>query len=45
VIRPPKKKKLILDMLVEETADRINGLVKQENGLSINYEMNGRVGR
>jgi protease IV len=45
VIRPPKKKKLILDMLVEETADRINGLVKEENGLSINYEMTGRVGR
>ena len=39
IIRPPKKKKLLLDMLVEETASRINALAKEEIGLSINYEM------
>lgn len=45
VITPPKKKKVLLDMLMEETADRIGGLVKQENGLSVNYEMSGKLGQ
>lgn len=45
VITPPKKKKILLDMLMEETADRIGGLVKQENGLSVNYEMSGKLGQ
>jgi protease-4 len=40
IIRPAKKKKVILDMLIEETADRIVTKVRQENGMSINYEMN-----
>ena len=45
VITPPKKRKFFLDMLMEETADRISGLVKQDNGLSVNYEMSGKLGQ
>lgn len=41
VIRPPKKKKLLLDMLVEESASRISNLVREEIGMSVNYEMAG----
>lgn len=41
VIRPPKKKKLLLDMLVEETAARIGAAVRQENEFSVNYELDG----
>jgi protease-4 len=39
VIRPARKKKLLLDMLVGESAGRIGELVKQERGISLNYEM------
>jgi protease-4 len=41
VIRPARKRKLLLDMLVEESASRISELVKQESGFSLNYEMDG----
>jgi protease-4 len=41
VIRPARKKRLWLDMLVEESACRISELVKQESGFSLNYEMDG----
>lgn len=41
IIRPPKKKKLLLDMLVEESATRISTIVREEIGLSVNYEMSG----
>ena len=41
LIRPPKKKRLLLDMLVEETASRISGAVRQENEFSVNYELGG----
>jgi protease-4 len=41
LIRPPKKKRLLLDMLVEETASRISGAVRQENEFSLNYELEG----
>ena len=41
VIRPPRKKKLFLDMLVEETAARIGATVRQENEFSVNYELDG----
>jgi protease IV len=41
VIRPARKKKLLLDMLVEEAAARIGDLVKQQSGLSVNYEFDG----
>jgi protease-4 len=44
LIRPPRKKKLLLDLLVEETASRIGAAVRQENEFSVNYEMDG-VGR
>ena len=39
VIRPARKKRLLLDMLVEESASRISELVKKENGFSMNYEL------
>jgi protease-4 len=39
VIRPARKKKLLLDMLVEESVSRIKELVMQESGFSLNYEM------
>lgn len=45
IIHPPKKKKLLLDMLVEESASRISNLVREELGMSINYEMNLVGGR
>jgi protease-4 len=41
LIRPPKKKRLLLDMLVEETASRISGAVRQDNEFSVNYELEG----
>ncbi|KAF0216252.1 MAG: protease [Geobacteraceae bacterium] len=41
LIRPPKKKKLLLDMLVEETTARIGSLARQESGVSVNYELGG----
>ena len=39
VIRPARKKSLLLDMLVEESASRISELVKKENGFSMNYKL------
>lgn len=41
LIKPPKKKRLLLDMLVEESASRIAGLVRKEHGFSLNYELDG----
>lgn len=38
IIRPPKKKKLLLDMLVEETAAKIGALAGQGEEFSVNYE-------
>ncbi len=43
VIRPPSRKKLLLDMLVEETAARIGFAARQENDFSVNYELGGMV--
>lgn len=43
VIRPVKKKNLLLDLLVEESASRINEIMKQEQGMSLNYEMDGAI--
>jgi len=41
VIKPPKKKRLFLDMLVEESASRISGMVRKEHGFTLNYELDG----
>jgi len=41
VIKPPKKKNFLLDMLVEESASRISGMVRKNNGFSLNYELDG----
>ncbi len=42
LIYPPKKKKLLLDMLVEETVSKLGTAVRdQQRGLSVNYEMDG----
>jgi protease IV len=43
LIRPSKKKKLLLDMLVEESAGKIGNLVKRESGISVNYELDGFI--
>jgi protease-4 len=39
VIHPARKKKFLLDMLVEESACRISELMKQEKCLSLKYEL------
>lgn len=41
VIRPPKKKNPLLDLLVEQSSARIGELVRQEKGFSLNYELEG----
>jgi protease-4 len=41
VIKPPKKKKLFMDMLVEESASQLSNLIKQERGLGLRYELDG----
>lgn len=41
LIRPPKKRKFFLDMLVEETAARIGSLARQEGEFSVSYELEG----
>jgi len=41
VIKPPKKKKLLLDMLVEESAGRFSSMLTKEKGFSLSYEMEG----
>ena len=45
VIKPPKKRHPLLDMLVEESAVKFGNLVRQERGLSVNYEMEGASGQ
>ncbi len=45
LIRPKKKKKLLLDMLVEETAAKLGILARQENEFSVNYELEGAGGK
>jgi protease-4 len=44
LIRPPKKKKVFLDLLVESAAEKISSYATQEKGLTVNYEMNGNYG-
>jgi protease-4 len=41
VIRPPKKKKLLLDMLVEGSADRLGSLVRYGSGGGLRYQLEG----
>ncbi|HTP66704.1 MAG TPA: signal peptide peptidase SppA [Geobacteraceae bacterium] len=41
VIRPARKRSLLLDMLVDESISRIREIAKQEKGMSLNYEMDG----
>jgi len=41
IIRPPKKKKLLLDMLVEETAAKITAFSRQKGEFSVNYQLEG----
>ena len=45
IINPPKKKRLLLDMLVDESASRISDLVREEIGMSVNYVMTGVGGK
>lgn len=41
VIKAPKKKRLLLDMLVEESAGKFSSLMRKEKGFSLNYELEG----
>lgn len=41
VIKPPKKKSFILDMLVEESAGKFSSMMHKEKGFTLNYEMEG----
>lgn len=41
VIKAPKKKPFLLDMLVEESAGRFSSLMRKEKGFSLNYELEG----
>ncbi|HEY5975765.1 MAG TPA: signal peptide peptidase SppA [Geobacteraceae bacterium] len=41
VIRPPKKKKLLLDMLVEGSADKLGSLVRPGSGGGLRYQLEG----
>ncbi len=41
VIKPPKKKRLLLDMLVEESAGKFGSLMRKEKGFTLNYELEG----
>ena len=42
VIKPPKKKRLFMDLLIEGTAERIGAAVaRQGNEFSVNYELEG----
>jgi len=41
VIKPPKKKSFLLDMLVEESAGRFSSMMRKEKGFSLNYELEG----
>lgn len=43
VIRPPRKKKIWLDLLIEGTAAKIANLSKNESDFSVNYELDGAV--
>jgi protease-4 len=41
VIKPPKKKKHFLDLLVEESSGRVDRLLGKAGGMTLNYEMSG----
>jgi protease-4 len=41
VIKPPKKKSFLLDMLVEESAGKFSSMIRKEKGFSLNYQMEG----
>jgi len=41
VIKPPKKKPLLLDMLVEESVGKFSSMMRKEKGFTFNYEMEG----
>jgi protease-4 len=41
LIRPPKKKSTVLDMLVEASAERLGALTRSGSGMSVDYRMGG----
>jgi protease IV len=41
IIKPPKKKHYLLDMLVEESAGRFGNLIRKDRGFSLSYELEG----
>ncbi len=38
VIHPTKKKRMLMDLLVEEASSALQGLARREGGFSVNYE-------
>jgi protease-4 len=45
VVKPPKKKHYLLDMLVEESAGRFGSLIRKDKGFSLSYELEGMEDR
>jgi protease IV len=41
LIRPPKKKNQVLDLLVEGTAEHLGALARGDSGVSVDYRMGG----
>lgn len=41
VIKPPKKKPLLLDLLVDESSAKFGSLLQREKGFSLNYQLEG----
>lgn len=41
VVKPPKKKSYLLDMLVEESAGKFSSMMRKEKGFTLNYQMEG----
>jgi len=41
IIKPPKKKSFLLDMLVEESAGKFSSMIRKEKGFTLNYELQG----
>ncbi|NVN99019.1 MAG: signal peptide peptidase SppA [Geobacteraceae bacterium] len=41
VVKPPKKRSYLLDMLVEESAGKFGSMMRKEKGFTLNYELEG----
>ncbi len=41
IIHPAKKKRMLMDLLVEEASSALQGIARREGGFSVNYEFDG----